>query len=90
MWRDLSLNPERDTLLCRSSRQLSTQGIDLFAHRTPNGTTHFYLHIWSLKQNEIGILQIIGADAARDFIVECADITDLERNRILEYFPDIF
>src|SRR5271157_4136536 len=93
---NLALNPQMDEVLCQSPRHSSdssnlvTQGTDLFVHRSGTSITHFYLRHWSTKQNEIGILQIVSEDTAREFIVECTEITELERNRILELFTDIF
>ena len=90
-WRHLALNPKTDVMLCQSPRHspdrcdLIPQGTDLFVHRASSGTIHFYLRYWSTKQNEIGILQIVSEDTAREFILECliqishAGITDSER-----------
>jgi hypothetical protein len=101
-WLQLALNPKSDVALYLSPRNSSeaslsiSRGTDLLVHRAPSGTIYFYLFDWSIKQGESNICQLISKDAARDFIVESsiqtrdAEITDSERNRILEYFPEIF
>ena len=99
---DPALNPESDVALYRSPRGSPgtgfslSRGTDLFMHRTPRGALYFYLYHWSLYANETNICQITGDDSVRNFILEhvgrrdCPKLTDRERSRILEYFPDIF
>jgi len=101
-WLHLALNPRSDVSLYLSPRNSSetgfsiTQGTDLFVHNAPSGRLFFYLYHWSLYSNETNICQIINADSAWNFILEHMKqkyhpkITDLERSRILEYFPGIF
>ena len=73
-----------------------TQGTDLLAHKARSGTVYFYLYHWSMWQGTEESYELVEPDEAREFLLQkagltgVAELSESERERVEEYFPDIF